>query len=418
MIRSLGRTNITWSENPGSLEMLMADIFDVARARAETIGCHDIVHFNNAGASLMPVPVADCLRKFLQLEEALGGYETAEAKHQELDNFYTACAMLLNCSPSEIAFMENATRAWDMAFYAFRFSPGDRILTTMSEYGSNVIAYNQQARRYGVKVEFVPDDENGQIDLKALERMIDSRVKLVSISLIPTGGGLINPAAEVGLITRAHGIPFLLDACQGVGQMSLDVQSIGCDLLSATGRKYLRGPRATGMLYVSGRMLEHLEPPFLDQHSATLVSATDYHMEPNARRFENWEQNFMGKAALGVAIDYALNWGLDAIRVRVEHLAERLRERLQGIVGIVLTDQGVEKCGIVTFYVRHVDADAIKDALGSRSIHVSVSGGSGMLVSFRQRSITRVVRASVHYFNTEQEIDYFIEALEEVLRSG
>lgn len=396
----------------------MANTIDIDRARAETAGCHAVVHFNNAGASLMPAPVARCLREFLELEEAMGGYEAAEEKQQELDNFYTACSRLLNCSPSEIAFMENATRAWDMAFYAFRFSPGDRILTTLSEYGSNVIAYNQQARRCGASIEFVPDDEHGQIDTQALERMVDARTKLISISLIPTGGGLINPAAEVGRIARENGIPFLLDACQGVGQMPLDVQSIGCDLLSATGRKYLRGPRATGMLYVSDRILERLDPPFLDQHSATLVSPTDYRPLPDARRFENWEQNFMGKAALGVAIDYALDWGMDAIRGRVNHLAEHLRGRLRELGEVVLTDQGVEKCGIVTFYARQADAYRIKEALGSRRIHVTVSDGSGQLVSFRQRGITCVVRASVHYFNTEQEIEFFVESLEEVLRAG
>jgi cysteine desulfurase/selenocysteine lyase len=176
--------------------------FDLTRARAETRACEKVIHFNNAGSSLMPIPVADYLHQFLHLEENFGGYETVELEHQALENFYGASSRLLNCSPGEIAFAENATRAWDMAFYGFTFSQGDRILTTMSEYGSNVIAYNQQAKRYGVEIVFVPDDEFGQIDVQALGAMIDDRVKLISISMIPTGGGLVNPAAAVGKIAR------------------------------------------------------------------------------------------------------------------------------------------------------------------------------------------------------------------------
>jgi selenocysteine lyase/cysteine desulfurase len=175
---------------------------DLKRARAETRACEDIIHFNNAGSSLMPVPVADYLHEFLRKEEMIGGYETVDLEKEALENFYASSSRLLNCKPDEIAFAENATRAWDMAFYGFSFSKGDRILTTMSEYGSNVIAYNQQAERYGAEVVFVPDDEYGQIDVNALRQTIDERVKLISISLIPTGGGLVNPAEEVGKVAQ------------------------------------------------------------------------------------------------------------------------------------------------------------------------------------------------------------------------
>ncbi len=392
-----------------------ADDFDVAKARAETRACNDLIHFNNAGSSLMPIAVAEYLHQFLDLEETIGGYETCERETAALENFYAASAKLLNCKSAEIAFAENATRAWDMAFYGFSFKAGERILTTMSEYGSNVIAYQQQAKRYGVEVVFVADDEYGQIDLAALADLIDDRVKLISISLIPTGGGLVNPAAAVGKIAQDAGIPYLLDACQGVGHVPLDVAEIGCDILSGTGRKYLRGPRGTGLLYVSEKMLDLLVPPFLDQHAAELISPTEYVMFSGARRFENWEQHFCGKAGLGIAIDYALAWGLPAISKRIYALAGALRIKLGEIDGVVLTDQGVEKCGIVTFMVRGKTPSEIKQALHKKRINVSVSDGSGNLVSFQKRGITEVVRASVHYFNTYQEIDYFIDSLQQIV---
>ncbi len=393
----------------------MTKVFDIDRARAETRACESIIHLNNAGSSLMPAPVADYLHEFLKLEESIGGYESVEREASALDNFYQATARLLNCNASEIAYAENATRAWDMAFYGLSFKPGDRILTTMSEYGSNVIAYNQQAKRLGAEVVFVPDDKHGQIDVGALKEMIDERVKLISISQIPTGGGLVNPAEEVGKIAKDAGILYLLDACQGVGQIPLDVEAIGCDMLSATGRKFLRGPRATGFLYVRESIMDQVVPPLLDQHAANLISPGKYQLVDSAQRYENWEQYFAGKAALGVAIDYAMDWGLEAIRDRIFSLAQSIRSKLKNIDGIEITDQGQVQCGIVTFRTTQMDASQIKSEMKKRNINVSVSDGSGSLVSFQQRNIKSVVRASTHYFNTEQEIEIFVTALQEIL---
>ena len=387
--------------------------FDLARARAETRGCADIVHLNHAGASLMPAPVADTVVDWLREEEMTGGYETARRHDGRLENFYDATARLLNCHRDEVAFIENATRAWDMAFYALDLGPGDKILTAECEYGSNMIAYLHRARRDGCVVEIVPSDAHGQIDVAALESMIDSRTRLISISHIPTGGGLVNPAAAVGAVARKYSIPYLLDACQSVGQMPIDVEAIGCDFLSATGRKYLRGPRGTGFLYVRHRWIEEMDidPPLLDQHAAELVSETEYVMREDARRFENWECYFAGKAALGTAIDYALDWGMEAVRDRVTAVAEDLRAKLGAVPGVRVTDLGVERCGIVTFTKEGETPAAIRERMAARGINVSSSSGSGSRVGFDRRGLEAVVRASVHYTTSEEEIDRFVAEL-------
>jgi len=386
-------------------------LFDIHRARKETIACDEIIHFNNAGASLMPIPVSDALHSYLRSEEKIGGYETEALYADFLNNVYRSSAKLLNCSTDEIAFVENATRAWGLAFYSFKFKPGDKILTTLAEYGSNVVAYLQQAQRFGVKIVFVPNDEFGQIDTKALVNLIDDKVKLITITHIPTGGGLVNPAAEIGKIAKAAGIPFILDSCQSVGQIPINVDEIGCDVLCITGRKYLRGPRGTGLLYVRKELLESLEPPILDQHAAELITPTEYKIRPNAKRFENWEQYCAGKYALSVAIDYALSWGLESIQERIYYLADLLRSKLSQISSLQVTDEGSEKCGIVTFVSHNIEPFTIKKILADHNINVSTSRGSGSLVSFSNRGLTEVVRASVHYFNSEDEINYFIEIL-------
>jgi cysteine desulfurase/selenocysteine lyase len=384
---------------------------DVRRARRETPGCENVLHFNNAGAALMPQPVLQATIGHLQLEALIGGYEAAAQAHEAVEHVYDAAATLLGCRCDEIAIVENATRAWDMAFYAVPLGPGDRILTAVAEYASNYIAFLQVARKTGAVVETIPNDAAGQLSVEALHRAIDDRVKLIAITHVPTNGGLVNPAAAVGKIAREAGVMFLLDACQSVGQMPIDVEAIGCDMLSATGRKYLRGPRGTGLLYVRRGILERLEPPFLDLHAAQWVAPEIFEIRPDARRFENWETYYAGKIGLGVAIDYALQWGLEAIWARIRRLADDLRQRLSTVPGVTVRDQGVERCGIVAFTMAGREADEVQRRLSNVGINVSVSRITSTRLDMEARTLPDLVRASVHYYNTEAEIERFCATL-------
>jgi selenocysteine lyase/cysteine desulfurase len=285
----------------------------------------------------------------------------------------------------------------------------------MAEYASNYIAFLQVTQKTGAVVEVIPNDSHGQISLEALREAIDERVKLIAITHVPTNGGLVNPAVEVGKIAHEYGILYLLDACQSVGQMPIDVEQIGCDLLSATGRKYLRGPRGTGFLYVRNSVLERLEPPFLDLHAAEWVSKDTYVMSPDARRFETWESNFAGKIGLGVAIDYALEWGLDTVWRRIKSLAYMLRTQLSPLPGVIVRDRGVTQCGIVTFSVEDKSPDEIKLALGKQHINASVTRRGSTLLDMDARELESMVRASVHYYNSEEEVERFCRAVEALL---
>lgn len=385
--------------------------FNILRARQDTPGCENVLHFNNAGAALMPKQVLEAVTGHLRLEAEIGGYEAAESAHGAIEHVYAVVGRLIGCQPEEIAIIENATRAWDMAFYSIPFESGDRILTSMAEYASNYISFLQVAWRTGAVVEAIPNDDHGQVSVEALQGMLDERVKLIAITHVPTNGGLVNPAAEIGRIARQANILYLLDACQSVGQMPIDVQEIGCDMLSATGRKYLRGPRGTGFLYVRRDLIEQLEPPLLDLHAARWVTKDHYEIRSDARRFENWETNYAGKVGLGVAIDYALGWGMERIWARVTHLANTLRACLQEIPRVQVHDLGLQKCGIVTFTIAGQDPQQIRRNLAAQKMNVSVSGVDSTRLDMDQRGLTSLVRASVHYYNTEDEIERFCEAV-------
>ncbi len=387
-------------------------MIDVTKVRRETPACQSLLHFNNAGASLMPQPVYDAVKTHLDLEYAIGGYEAEDRAAANINAFYTELAALLNASSDEVAFIENATRAWDMAFYGLSLKAGDRILTHESEYASNYLALLQQAQRRDLHIDLIPSDDTGQIDVDAIPSLITPQTRLIAITHVPTQGGLVNPAAAVGRVAKEHGLIYLLDACQSVGQIPLDVRALHCDILSGTGRKYLRGPRGTGFLYVRREFLESIDPPFIDLHSATWTGESTFVFKPDAKRFENWESFVGGRVGLGAAIRYANALGIDAIEQRVVALANLLRNKLGQLKGVTVQDRGLQKCGIVTFSKVGLEPSDITRKLRKKGINTSVSFMPSARLDLGRRNIESMTRASVHYFNTDAEVDRFVEEID------
>ncbi|RLE13956.1 MAG: aminotransferase [Actinobacteria bacterium] len=386
-------------------------MIDVDRLRAETPGTRNVIHLNNAGSSLMPQPVIDAIHRYLDHEIGYGGYETQSVFADELDSVYGTIAELINASSTEIAISDSATRAWDMAFYSMPFDEGDRILTTTTEYVSNWAAYLHLRDTKGITVDVVPNTSTGEIDVEALELMVDADVKLITLNHIPTNSGVVNPAVEVGRVAREHGIPYLLDACQSTGQLPIDVAEIGCDMLSATSRKFLRGPRGEGFLYVRSEFLDQLDPVFVELHTAPVVLPDRFELRNDARRFETWEKNYASVLGMGVAAQYAIGIGIGAIWERIEMLAGTARQLLGEIDGVTVRDLGAVKCGIVTFEVEGRQVLEVRELLSERSINVSTSTQISAPVDMHDREIEGLVRASFHAFNTTGEIDELVGAM-------
>lgn len=380
---------------------------DLERIRADTPHCEQLIHFNNAGAALSPRIVTEAQINHLRLEQEIGGYEAATSAQAQQARFYTAFAELLNCQPCEIAFLENATRAWHAAFHALNLQAGDHIITADMEYASNYLDLLHSTKHRGLELTTVPSDPHGVVDLDALRAAIRPTTRLVCLTHVPSQRGDIQPAEEVGAIAREHGLWYLLDACQAAGQVVLDVEKIGCDLLCGTGRKYLRGPRGTGFLYARNSRLEELVPAVVDLHSVQWASADSYSLHPDATRFENWERNVAAMIGLATAVDYALSLGSEAIEQRVRYLGRLLHDRLADSHNIRVHEASENLSGIVTFNRSDLDAESTKQRLNEAGINTSISRGANAQLDLGKKGLD-VNRASVHYYNTEAEIERFV----------
>ncbi len=395
-------------------------MLDVTKARAETPAAESGIYLNNASCSLMPQQVIDAVQDYFALEAKIGGYPALMQDTATFDAVYDSVAALINAKPNEIALMGSHTLAWQSLFQGFRFEEGDRILTSRSEYGANYVAFLQMQKRTGCVIDVIPSGNSGATDPVALEKMIDGSVKLIAINWIPTNGGLMNPAAEIGRVAREQGIPYLLDACQAVGQVSVDVKELGCDYLSSAGRKWLRGPKGTGFLYVREERLSGsgAEPGIIDDFNALWTKPDAYELVSSARRYETHEQEPALRLGLGAAADYARVLGLENIRERVRHLAEGLRAELTGFPGITVQDLGTENAGLVTFSHDTIPAQDITAVLQREDVCVKTIPRAGSFLDTLARDIPELVRVSAHYYNSEDELESFLRVLRGIVGAG
>ncbi|KUJ37207.1 aminotransferase [Streptomyces albus subsp. albus] len=405
------------NKNSATAPMREALHWDLTALRADTPGCENVVHFNNAGCGLLARPVLDTVLDHLNLEARTGGYEAAAARAAEVREFYTETAALINSAPGNIAFAGSATHAYANALSAIPFEAGDTILTTRDDFISNQIAFLSLRRRFGVRIVHAPDAPEGGADVTAMAALMRShRPRLVAATHVPTNSGLIQPVAEIGRHCREQELLYLVDACQSVGQLPVDVHEIGCDMLTATCRKFLRGPRASGFLHVSDRVLSAgYEPLFIDMHGARWTAPGEYRPVDTAARFEEWEFPYATVLGCVAATRYARNVGIDAIAQRTPALAARLRDRLRPVPGVRVLDRGRHLAALVTFAADGWQPEPFKAALDARGINSALSFREFAQFDFGDKDIDWCLRLSPHYYNTEEEVDQVADAVADLM---
>jgi selenocysteine lyase/cysteine desulfurase len=388
---------------------------EVAAWRRDTPGSAHRAHLNNAGAALCPWPVLNAVHRHLALEAEIGGYEAAAAAAPAIEQTYADVAELVGARANEIAVLSSATHAFSQAMSAFDFSPGDVIVTSNGDYISNQLMFLSLAARRGVRVERASDLVEGGIDPQCVRELVRRhRPRLVALSWVPTSSGLIQDAAGVGAACEDGGVPFLLDACQAVGQLPVDVTALRCDFLAATARKFLRGPRGIGFLYVSSRALERGSHPLLvDMRGARWTETDAFALFDGARRFEQWEVPYALLLGMGAAARYALDTGVERTSARAHELAADARVRLSAIPGLRSLDRGSRLSAIATFEPAGRDGASLVAALRERGINTSAQARGDALIDLERQQARSLLRVSPHYYNTGAEID----ALESALRS-
>jgi selenocysteine lyase/cysteine desulfurase len=396
---------------------------EIEKFRIDTPGCKYVNHLNNAGAGLMPAVVRDEILNYIKLEAEIGGYEASALKAEEISQFYVLAGKLINCKATNIAFTASATDSYTRALSAIPFQAGDVILTDNDDFISNQIQFISCQKRFGIKIVHIKNAQTGGVDLKDLEhKLFHFQPRLLAITHIPTNSGLVQPVREIGEIySRYEALHegktwYILDACQSIGQMKLDVKILKCDFLSVTLRKFLRGPRGTGFLYISDKALNFgLEPLFIDMRGAEWIEKDKYKPQTDARRFEDWEFAYALVLASKVAIAYYLQIGEDRIKQQLKFLAGYTRAELSRISGVRLLDKGLELSALVTFTVDGADPKYLLEELLERKINVVPSFRNFAIIDFDEKGVEWALRVSPHYYNTYEEIDLLIEAVKEII---
>lgn len=413
----------------------------IQRIRQDTDLVPGLIHFNNAGGSLPTKAVTKAITNYLAEEARMGAYETADRHAEALDGFYRELASYLNARADQIAFSISATEAFNRGLLSINWQAGDIVLTTKSDYVSNQLLFMRLRDRYGVVTEILPEGKEGYDPEGFAERLANGPLpRLVSITHVPTNSGRIQDIEYAGRLCRKYEILYAVDACQSAGQLPLDVGAIGCDFLTATFRKYLRGPRGTGFLYLSDRVLKSdLCPLGLDGRGAVWTGPQTYRSLPDARRFETWEESKALKLGAATATAYLNELGIATIQGRIAALSTYLTTALSRLPALIQHPRQLvtpEQSSSILPSVGTAPAEVLSwqtgihlmsvpgwtdgpasliSVLRKKGLNVTTSGVSHDQYHFREKGIDWALRLSIHYFNTEEEIDLAMNILADVL---
>ena len=389
-------------------------MLDIEKIRRETPGAKYATHFDNAGAALPCHDTVQATVNWINKEARTGGYRMQFEKEDLVSEFYKNAATLIGCSAEEIAITHNASDSQAKVLFSFPFKRGDIVLTTEMEYSNNFMNLLQLKKQKGIKIRIVKNEKDRSFNFEKFENAIDEKVKLIAATHIPTSSGQIAPVEEIGNLAKKYKIPYLLDACQSIGQCPVDVEKIGCDFATATSRKYLRGPRGLGFLYVRKSFFEKLHPQVIEAWFANWKSSTAFEIEKSAKMFEGFEKSYANMVGLSTAIDYQNQLGIQNTWPRIQELSSQLREKLDSLKNVKVVDPKVNLSGIITFVKKGVDCETIAQSLAAQNINISVTRPFSSLIDLKKRRLPEACRASIHYYNSVEEIDKLVTSIDKI----
>ncbi len=384
------------------------------KVRRDTPGLSSRIHLDNCGSSLMPRPVVDIMSSYLESEIRLGGYVAQEQQSKKLAAVYQSLATLFGGAPADYALTSGAVDAWSKAFYSIPLTSADNIVTVYNEYCSNYVACLQRAKREGVEIRIARSAKDGSLDLDHLSELVDENTKIVSITHVASSSGQVVDLTAIKPIVKKYGAYYLLDACQSVGQLPVNFVEIGCDIATATSRKFLRGPRGIGFLYINKHSRQRLEPAMLTNQSAAWTGDGEYKLVDDASMFEMWERSCLNQLGFGAALEYLRAIGLEKATAQTQYVAHGLRSAVYSLKGVEATCQEDASAAIITFNKNGWSALDVRTELEKLGIAVQVSTVFHTRLDLGARGIDSAVRVSPHYYNDQSEFDRFLNAVDEL----
>lgn len=387
--------------------------FSINQIRQNTPGCLDKIFINSAGSSLMSKEVVQISKDYMDMEADIGGYDVMANHYEDFNLFYLEASKLINANPRNMAFAISATDAYSKVLYSFKWTEKDVILTTKDDYVSNIISFIHINRRFGSQIKFVDCLDSGDLDYEDLARKLEQyKPTIFALTHIPTSAGTIHDAEKAGEICANFDTYYLLDACQSIGQLDVDVRKIKCDFLTVTGRKFLKAPRGTGFLYVANHILDtDMGPLCIDLAGSTWDSETSFKFGSEAKRFEFWEKNYSNFLGLTQAIREINEIGIEKIAAYNKMLSGYFRNELEQVDGLKIYDHGSLKGNIITWKIPGLKQSEISKLFHERRVIFSFSSNTSALYDLNKKGEEWLVRFSPHFFNTTEEADQVGEIL-------
>lgn len=376
-------------------------------------------YFNNAGSGIMSNDTFDTIVNHMRLEMQYGAYKAAIIREKEIKEFYKYAAKLLNAESSEeIAFIDSASRGWNLVMYGLPVTSNTSIVTLESEYGTNLLTIYDIANKTGCSVTVVKCHEDGSFDLLDVEDALSKGECILAVSHVAAQGAIENPVNELGILAEKYKAIYIVDGCQACGQIPINVQEMKCDFYITAGRKWLCGPRGTGILYVKKE--SRFPSSQIDLSTSDLVfdnnnKVVGIKTVESAKRFELWEKNVASLLGLSNAIKECLNLGLPRIQDGIISNTIKIREAICNNPKLTLVGKKDAPIGNASFYTNNEALERdIKVFFEENGFIISCMCDWDCPLFFPKNNVKYIFRITPHYYTPSEEVHEMCECIRNI----